>query len=543
MDNYVNDKEFLFGEGTAQKVVFKKGSLSKAAAAAKTGAAGSIIFGKDETDGVGAIWVDGKLVTGKVLDFSHSHDDTTHEGTATFKLLGENGTVDTSTFTFVNAADVAAIQGDISRDVEDLSTRMAKVDTSVNTLESRADVVDGSIGTLKSRADVLDASVSAVETYLKDTNITEATNGAVTVTATGDGFKTYTVGVNVDDSTVKVVNNKLAVATYTLTKKTTADAGLASQYEFTTTPANGGTATTVTIDIPKDQFLKEAKLVWATKDDQGKYTEVEEGTTGAIHCLKFDWQLEDTSVGLAATYIELKDLASVYTAGDHITITNNEISVNVDTLADDVSTELGLGALFTKIDSSLSYLDSSIKSIETWINGAEDWQDEVDTHLAALDTSTESNATAIAANADAIAQNASDIDEIEASYLKSIQKTAGTDVYTIDIVDQSGADTSFVVPTTYIKTIVSNGPEMDDYENWVITPSSGEASTLSIPTTFVKSVSHVATNSDVSAFATTGGTVELSYKNNGDTSAQTVNLASEARVAALEQTLTWMELD
>lgn len=534
MDNYVNDKEFLFGAdgtGTAQKVVFKKGSLSKAADAAKTGAAGSIIFGKDETDGVGAIWVDGKLVTGKVLDFSHSHNDTTHEGTATFKLLGENGTVDTSTFTFVNAADVAAIQGDISRDVIDLSTRM-------NTAESDIDSLEG-------KMDTAESAIAAVETHLEATNITEATNGAVTVTPSiGDGFKTYTVGVNVDSSTVKVVNDKLAVATYTLTKKATADAGLASQYVFTTTPADGGTPTTFTIDIPKDQFLKEAKLVWA-KEVEGEWIEegVTKDTPEAVQCLKFDWQLVDTSAGKAATYIPLKDFASIYKAGTHITIGNdNSISVDVSSLAPAISTALDLSTLFTEID-------SSIDSIESWIEGAQTWKGVVDssistinTHLAALDTSTKNNAAAIATNATNIATNATDIATIKASYVKSVEAgTASDGKYTVTVTNGDNTTDTFDVPTTYLKTIASNAGT--DFATYTITPSEGDATAIAVPTTFVKSFAVDSSASGTgTAFATTDGKETLTLTPSvGDN--KVITFASEARVAALEQTLTWMELD
>ena len=117
----------------------------------------------------------------------------------------------------------------------------------------------------------LDTSVSGIETLLKSDVVSADAGSALTVTPTAadaTGYKTYKVAVNVDDDTVKVVDNKLKVATYKIAK--VADASMeidggekkyASEYQLMMTDANGvTTAVGDKINIAKDFLVTKAHV-------------------------------------------------------------------------------------------------------------------------------------------------------------------------------------------------------------------------------------------------------------------------------------------
>ena len=117
----------------------------------------------------------------------------------------------------------------------------------------------------------LDTSVSGIETLLKSDVVSADAGSALTVTPTAadaTGYKTYKVAVNVDNDTVKVVDNKLKVATYKIAK--VADASMekdgtetkyASEYQLMMTSPDGVTkAVGDKIQIAKDFFVKSAHV-------------------------------------------------------------------------------------------------------------------------------------------------------------------------------------------------------------------------------------------------------------------------------------------
>lgn len=138
----------------------------------------------------------------------------------------------------------------------------------------------------------LDTSVSGIETLLKSDVVSADAGSALTVTPTAayaTGYKTYKVAVNVDNDTVKVVDNKLKVATYKIAK--VADASMeidggekkyASEYQLMMTDADGNTkAVGDKINIAKDFLVTKAHVCtfkYVAKD-------------GAE--IKYDVQLED----------------------------------------------------------------------------------------------------------------------------------------------------------------------------------------------------------------------------------------------------------
>lgn len=119
----------------------------------------------------------------------------------------------------------------------------------------------------------LDTSVSGIETLLKSNVVSADAGSALTVTPTAadaTGYKTYKVAVNVDNDTVKVVDNKLKVATYKIAKvaddkmekdETDGEKKYASEYQLMMTDADGNTkAVGDKINIAKDFLVTKAHV-------------------------------------------------------------------------------------------------------------------------------------------------------------------------------------------------------------------------------------------------------------------------------------------
>lgn len=170
------------------------------------------------------------------------------------------------------------------------------------------------------------------------------------VTTNDEGKLQVAVSEN-DGNSLKHTSRGLYVPTYSLTavNSDNVENGYASQYIF-----SDGTNTTK-INIPKDQFLKEATFVASATDaDQAIDSTVIVGDP----YLKFVWQVDtDPEVsGLPTTYVAVKSLVDTYTAGEYITITENEIAVNFITLTNDLKTSLGL----TDITNDITSLKSTV---------------------------------------------------------------------------------------------------------------------------------------------------------------------------------------
>ena len=119
----------------------------------------------------------------------------------------------------------------------------------------------------------LDTSVSGIETLLKSDVVSADAGSALTVTPTAadaTGYNTYKVAVNVDNDTVKVVEDKLKVATYAIAKvaddamekdETDGEKKYASEYQLMMTDADGNTkAVGDKINIAKDFLVTKAHV-------------------------------------------------------------------------------------------------------------------------------------------------------------------------------------------------------------------------------------------------------------------------------------------
>ena len=171
----------------------------------------------------------------------------------------------------------------------------------------------GDISDLDGRIDTLeyinDNIVSKRLDVSTDSGLTTDTNGALAIKV-APNTENFTNGVVIDSTGLKV-------STYDLQQVK----GNALQYEFI---VNGETKTT--INIPKDQFLKDVSF----------HATPETGVSVEAPYLKFVWDLDingDLEGVQNVTYVPVKDLVDTYTPGNYITITDNVIDVNYDRVA------------------------------------------------------------------------------------------------------------------------------------------------------------------------------------------------------------------
>ena len=260
-------KAIKFGNGA-----FNAETIKNFATAAST-QDGKIRFVYDAAGDSGMIFVGNQLVSSKILDIDanvvekHEFEASTGEYTGTTYQTSDTITVtwfDASTGeqkeTKFNVIDEKTVSNMIAAAVKKSSSDLTE---KVNALEQ------------KHTTDVsrLDTSVSGIETLLKSNVVSSDAGSALTVTPTADtnGYKTYKVAVNVDDTEnapIKVVDNKIKIATYKIAK--VADASMekdgeetkyASEYQLMMTDADGVTkAVGDKINIAKDFLVTKAHV-------------------------------------------------------------------------------------------------------------------------------------------------------------------------------------------------------------------------------------------------------------------------------------------
>lgn len=278
----------------------------------------------------------------------------------------------------------------------------------------------------------LDTSVSGIETLLKSDVVSADAGSALTVTPTAadaTGYKTYKVAVNVDDaegSTIKVVDNKIKIATYKIVKvaddamekdKTDGEKKYASEYQLMMTDADGNTkAVGDKINIAKDFLVTKAhvctfkyvaengaEIVYGTASDQwGQTSTVNYGDEVKSEAMRpwsknQDGTWEQARLGFGIKYghsylhllINTKptdtkaakqsdvylDFTEIFTTfkgdGKFITVENGVVSLMKDAVVTYVDTSLNITKNFNDLvaaDSSiadrLTKLDTSVSAIE-----------------------------------------------------------------------------------------------------------------------------------------------------------------------------------
>lgn len=254
------------------------------------------------------------------------------ETTASGNLAVDVATLKTQMNTLLASADTA---GSIDN----------KIKVANETLKSK---VDASLGELKT---TVDASVAALDASIK-------ANAAAIA-----GHKTAV------DASLAVINASIAeietavenVAVYNLESVQSPDAQWAAQYNFT---KDGSVVTT--INIPKDQFLKEATFVdSATTEDKA----IDDSVVVGQPYLKFTWEIELES-GVSITYVPVNKLVDTYVGSDYITVSagtdNKIIALDYNKLVTDLKSDVvtDIDASIGEITDKIDVINSSITSIK-----------------------------------------------------------------------------------------------------------------------------------------------------------------------------------
>ena len=198
--------------------------------------------------------------------------------------------------------------------------------------------VDSSIRTINSSLERINSSVNRLHDYDCSETLVEAADGAITVTydyvSSIDGNK-YAIGVNVDNDTVKIVNDEITGGKYKLTKldESQLAEGVYSSYRLAYKAADRNTYvdfTDVQIDIPKLSVVDQVHVCKAIYDDE-THTYIETAVQG--ECTEEEWIAAEGSVYLhiewhtkdddddpgndkyADTYIKVSDMISIDITG------------------------------------------------------------------------------------------------------------------------------------------------------------------------------------------------------------------------------------
>ena len=302
----------------------------------------------------------------EALEFITNHD-AAYVGAFIFIMTGDSEEHSLGAYVVTGIKEQASLNklvettasGDLAADVAALKTQMnillASADTA-GSIDNRIKVanetlkakVDASLGELKT---TVDASVAALDASIK-------ANAAAIA-----GHKTAV------DASLAVINASIAeietavenVAVYNLESVQSPEAQWAAQYNFT---KDGSVVTT--INIPKDQFLKEATFVdSATAEDKA----IDDSVVVGQPYLKFTWEIELES-GVSITYVPVNKLVDTYVGSDYISVSagtdNKIIALDYNKLVTDLKSDVvtDIDASIGEIADKIDVIDSSITSIK-----------------------------------------------------------------------------------------------------------------------------------------------------------------------------------
>lgn len=206
------------------------------------------------------------------------------------------------------AADAALSARIEALEEEGLIARVETLETEVGIINGDA-TTEGSIK--KAVADEATARDAAITEAIEDLDVTDA-----------EVSGQYVSAVSETDGKITVTRKALPTAAeYTMVKQATAEEKMAATYYLT----KDGTQVGAKINIPKDQFLKEAHFCKDSSEVPSGHT-APAGTEFPAILFIFT-----TAAGDVDTWVSVKDLVDVYTAGDGIDITNNVVSAKVKT--------------------------------------------------------------------------------------------------------------------------------------------------------------------------------------------------------------------
>ena len=220
---------------------------------------------------------------------------------------------------------------------------------------------------------IIDPSINKIEDYVgSDDNITNTGNaGGITVTPSKDADSvgySYGLAINVDDDTIKLVNNALAVGQYKIEKADTASDGFLASYKLKYKAPGSSSWVDVSggnlIDIPKDFVLKSVHICKASYDSaSGEYTESSTpadagwaADTNDVY-FHFEWMTVDSETTTTETFLKVADV-----------IAADIVSINTSI----VKLEASVGILKSNIDASYveinNHIDASLNTLVSNMN-------------------------------------------------------------------------------------------------------------------------------------------------------------------------------
>lgn len=230
------------------------------------------------------------------------------------------------------------------------------------------------------------------------------------LTTNSDGGLTVKIAPNTDNFTNGVVIDEsgLKVSTYDLQPVE----GNALQYKFI---VDGETKTT--INIPKDQFLKDASF----------HATAEDGVVVEAPYLKFVWDLdinEDLEGIQNVTYVPVKDLVDTYTAGDYITISNNVVSVDINSLTDQIKSNISYDTITSNLETLTTTVGDSNSGLVADVAKNTSDISSINSVLTPLSETVEEHSTTIGQHTDSIKNIAGNIVTIMTGALTHVDDTA-----------------------------------------------------------------------------------------------------------------------
>ena len=416
-----------FGSGA-----FAEDKVVAIATAAESDSKVRFVYGAN--GGSGMVFVGNQLVSSKILDITTNEVAKKHFDPSTGDYV--------SSTTEKVATKVTVTWFGTQEDPDDHLIVKTKVwttvfdiidtDTVKAMIEKASSDLNKSIDDLKAKhaedTSRLDTSVSGIETLLKSDVVSADAGSALTVTPTAadaTGYNTYKVAVNVDNDTVKVVDNKLKVATYKIAK--VADASMeidggekkyASEYQLMMTDADGNTkAVGDKINIAKDFLVTKAHVCtfkyvaengaeikynqqlqdqWGnspavaygdevTNENQLPWSKNQDGTWeqarlgfgikyghSYLHLVINTKPTDTKAARLDDVYLDFTEIFTTFKGDDEfINVENGVVSLQKDAVVNYVDTSLSITKKFNDLvaaDSSiadrLTKLDTSVSAIE-----------------------------------------------------------------------------------------------------------------------------------------------------------------------------------
>lgn len=430
--DFTKGKNIHFGSGA-----FEEQKVVAIATAAESDA--KVRFVYDATGDSGMVFVGNQLASSKILDITtnkvakkHFDPETGNYVESTTEKVATKVTV-TWFGSQEDPADnvVKTKVWETVFDVIDTDTVKAMIDKASADLKKSVDDLK-----TKHEADVLrlDTSVNDIETLLKSNVVSADAGSALTVTPTAadaTGYKTYKVAVNVDDaegSTIKVVDNKIKIATYKIAKvaddamekdETDGEKKYASEYQLMMTDADGNTkAVGDKINIAKDFLVTKAHVCtfkyvakdgaeikydvqledqWGnspavaygdevTSENQLPWSKNQDGTWeqarlgfgikyghSYLHLVINTKPTNTKAARLDDVYLDFTEIFTTFKGDDKfITVQNGVVSLNIDAVSTAVDTKLKVNETFTELKAKDTEIEGRLDGLDTSVNAIED---------------------------------------------------------------------------------------------------------------------------------------------------------------------------